>query len=441
MPSPPLRPRGRRGGGFAGEETESPGTPGSTGRLLAALVRAREALTLHAGHPAGAAHAVGRSRAAGAIRTAAPAGTGDPVTDTGAVQAMAARGAGGARIRRRRRRSTSNRWWSSDRTPRRWNRRRHTRPSRASCRRRSRSNRWRSSAHRRRTRRPDTGYRPRTGPQRCRSGRFRSRESQRSALVASQVVQVAPATPHDASLGDWQAPFAQQPDGHESALHVHSPETHAVPAPHAGPAPHAHAPVSAQLSARDGSQLRQAAPPEPQVVDERGEQVEPEQQPLGQLAGLQPLQTPPVQVVPAQSWQAAPPLPQLAFVPPGEAGRARATAAGARDPIADAGAADAALAGDAGIVDSTLAHARGQTPIRGQPAGEAGSSARPAAVQRRRTTVGAGATPAGTRRRVAHAAAHRAALPGSAGRAGRAADTGAGSRALVGGDRVAGGAR
>jgi hypothetical protein len=142
------------------------------------------------------------------------------------------------------------------------------------------------------------------------------RESQRLALVASQVVQAAPATPHDARLGDWQAPLAQQPDGQESALHVHSPETHAVPAPHAGPAPQAHAPVSAQLSARDGSQLRQAAPPEPQVVDVRGEQVEPEQQPLGQLAGLQPLQTPPVQVVPAQSWQAAPPLPQLAFMPP-----------------------------------------------------------------------------------------------------------------------------
>ncbi len=59
-----------------------------------------------------------------------------------------------------------------------------------------------------------------------------------------------------------------------------------------------------------------AAPPSPQVTADDAAQVEPEQQPLGQFVVLQSLQTPPAQIRPAQSWQAAPPAPhELLAVP------------------------------------------------------------------------------------------------------------------------------
>jgi hypothetical protein len=74
--------------------------------------------------------------------------------------------------------------------------------------------------------------------------------------------------------------------------------------------------VAAQLSARVGSQVTQAAPPSPQVVLDGAAQVEPEQQPPGQLVVLQSLQTPPPQMRPAQFWQTAPPLPQLLLLVP-----------------------------------------------------------------------------------------------------------------------------
>jgi hypothetical protein len=40
-------------------------------------------------------------------------------------------------------------------------------------------------------------------------------------------------------------------------------------------------------------------------------QVAPEQQPLAQFAGVQPLQIPPLQVPGRHDWQAAPPLPHI----------------------------------------------------------------------------------------------------------------------------------
>ena len=60
----------------------------------------------------------------------------------------------------------------------------------------------------------------------------------------------------------------------------------------------------------------QAAPPIPHVVVDDAAQVEPEQQPLGQLVGLQSLQTPPAQIRPAQSWQTAPPAPHALLAVP-----------------------------------------------------------------------------------------------------------------------------
>jgi len=70
------------------------------------------------------------------------------------------------------------------------------------------------------------------------------------------------------------------------------------------------------LSARVGSQATHAAPPVPQVTVDAVAQVDPEQQPLGQLVVLQSLQTPPAQIRPAQSWQAAPPAPQALLAVP-----------------------------------------------------------------------------------------------------------------------------
>ena len=99
-------------------------------------------------------------------------------------------------------------------------------------------------------------------------------------------------------------------------MQTQAPLTQALPAPQAAWLPHWHWPVAAQLSARVGSQVTQAAPPNPQVVVDGAAQVDPEQQPPGQFVVLQSLQTPPPQMRPAQFWQTAPPLPQLLLLVP-----------------------------------------------------------------------------------------------------------------------------
>jgi hypothetical protein len=98
-------------------------------------------------------------------------------------------------------------------------------------------------------------------------------------------------------------------------LQTQLPATQIVPAPQAAPAPQWHAP-SAQPSARVGSQVTHAAPPEPQVLVDGAAHVEPEQQPPAHVVALQSLHTPPAQMRPLQSWQAAPPLPQLVLLVP-----------------------------------------------------------------------------------------------------------------------------
>jgi hypothetical protein len=70
------------------------------------------------------------------------------------------------------------------------------------------------------------------------------------------------------------------------------------------------------LSARVASHATHAAPPVPQVTADDVAHVDPEQQPLGQLVVLQSLQTPPAQIRPAQSWQAAPPAPHALLAVP-----------------------------------------------------------------------------------------------------------------------------
>jgi len=130
-------------------------------------------------------------------------------------------------------------------------------------------------------------------------------------------VQAAPPTPQVANAGLVQVPLAQHPRGHELALHTQAPATQLVPAPQAGPPPHRHPPAAAQLSARLGSQVVQAAPAVPQAMGVgMVVQVEPEQQPL-QLLALQLLHTPPAQGPSPQFWQTPPPLPHIAAVVPG----------------------------------------------------------------------------------------------------------------------------
>lgn len=55
------------------------------------------------------------------------------------------------------------------------------------------------------------------------------------------------------------------------------------------PLPHRHLPVAEQVSVRMGLQVVHATAPMPQEASVGGVQVEPEQQPFGQLAALHPL--------------------------------------------------------------------------------------------------------------------------------------------------------
>ena len=141
--------------------------------------------------------------------------------------------------------------------------------------------------------------------------------SQRSAVAELQLVQACPPVPQVDRAGCRQLPFKQHPLGQDGALHMQLPLTHAVPTSQAGFPPQRHSPVMEQLSARAVSQVTHAAPPAPQAAAEPLLQVEPEQQPPEQVVAVQSSQTPPVQARPPQSWQLAPPLPQLAAWVPG----------------------------------------------------------------------------------------------------------------------------
>lgn len=124
------------------------------------------------------------------------------------------------------------------------------------------------------------------------------------AVAGSQVTQVPPPVPQVAMSAVTQAPEAQQPLGHDCALHTQAPATQTVPAPHDGPLPHAQAPVAAsQLSLLDGLQAMHARPATPQVVAAGRLQAPPAQHPPGQELALH-TQAPATQTVPAP--QAAP---------------------------------------------------------------------------------------------------------------------------------------
>lgn len=110
----------------------------------------------------------------------------------------------------------------------------------------------------------------------------------------------------------------QQPDGHELASHTQSPTTQCWPAMHAGPSPHAHVPSSAHTSARIGSHVLHTPPAAPHAMGDGCRQLAPEQHPPGQVALLQPLQTPASHVSPAaHTSHARPALPHAITSVPG----------------------------------------------------------------------------------------------------------------------------
>ena len=125
--------------------------------------------------------------------------------------------------------------------------------------------------------------------------------AQLSLVAGSQATQATPFTPQVAAAAVRQAPPAQQPLGHDCGLQTQAPAWQIVPAAHPRLAPQRQSPVGAQLSARAGSQVTQAAPPDPQVAVEGVAHVTPEQQPPRQFVAVQLLHTPPVQMRPAQS--------------------------------------------------------------------------------------------------------------------------------------------
>jgi len=125
--------------------------------------------------------------------------------------------------------------------------------------------------------------------------------SHASAVLLEQARQALPATPHLAKVGALQAPFTQQPFGHDWALQTQAPPAQAVPAPQARLVPQRHSPDTEHRLARLTSQETQAAPPVPHDPSPAPAQVAPEQHPPGQLVALQPLHTPPEQVWVPQS--------------------------------------------------------------------------------------------------------------------------------------------
>lgn len=98
-------------------------------------------------------------------------------------------------------------------------------------------------------------------------------------------------------------------------MQTHLPAEQIVPAPQARAVPQWQ-PPAAQLSACVESQVTHAAPPEPQLIVEGDEHVEPEQQPPAQVVELQSAHAPPAQMRPLQFWHAAPPLPQTVLLVP-----------------------------------------------------------------------------------------------------------------------------
>ena len=153
-------------------------------------------------------------------------------------------------------------------------------------------------------------------PQAAEAPHWQAPPAQLSAEAALQAAQVAPARPHWAAVGlrHWSA--AQHPLRQLVESHTQAPPLQRWPEPQAGPPPQVQVPA-VQPSVAVVTHEAQTAPPMPQAVSVRVWHTPSKQHPLGQLAALQPVQVPPLQVPPAgQAWQASPPLPHLSVAVP-----------------------------------------------------------------------------------------------------------------------------
>ena len=133
----------------------------------------------------------------------------------------------------------------------------------------------------------------------------------------AQAAQAAPPVPQAMVEGTWQALLAQQPFGHEAALQTQALLTHAWPTPHAAPLPQRQAPFTHALAVR-ALQATHAAPRVPHDCSDGMAQVLPLQQPVGQVMALHVEQMRLTHApLPAQTAQAAPPVPQAPLAVPG----------------------------------------------------------------------------------------------------------------------------
>jgi hypothetical protein len=107
----------------------------------------------------------------------------------------------------------------------------------------------------------------------------------------AQVWHAAPPEPQAIGVGARQTSPAQQPFGHDMPSQMQTPLAQCWPAAHGAPPPQLQAPA-VQPSAAIASQARQVLPAAPHALTDGARQAEPLQQPVVQVAGLQPLQAP-----------------------------------------------------------------------------------------------------------------------------------------------------
>ena len=143
-------------------------------------------------------------------------------------------------------------------------------------------------------------------------------DEQLLARVLEQVVHELPLVPQSLSVGGlMQLPLSQHPVAQLTLSHTQLPETQCRPTEHCELLPQRQVPELPHALARTGSQAKQAPPSMPHCAAVVGVmQVEPLQQPPGQLAALHPVHTWLVQVPAPHDAQAAPPVPHSAVVVP-----------------------------------------------------------------------------------------------------------------------------
>jgi hypothetical protein len=139
---------------------------------------------------------------------------------------------------------------------------------------------------------------------------------QLSAEAALHEEHVAPAMPHWAAVGLTHWSPLQHPLRQLVASQMHAPPLQRWPGPQAAPPPQVQVPA-VQPSVAVVRQEAHTSPPMPHWVSVSVWQTPSKQQPLRQLAAVQPVHVPPLHKPPAgQDWQSSPPLPHLSVAVP-----------------------------------------------------------------------------------------------------------------------------